>query len=174
MRISFAPFIVAVFAVLIWERAQFVLAADPGDPVTELVGSEDLELALKDLGFDLVHAYTWRGGVLQGKINFQDGSVIKPLDLDSRVLELAKPMFREGETFDPKVLHGAIVIAIKKPENAATKFRTCQISIVVGADIIRDDGKGKKVHHDHKRFSRMFSGQVPKTGETISEFRSSS
>lgn len=170
MRISFLPFIVAIFAVLIWQRAQLVLAADPRDPVTELVSSEDLERAFKALGFDFVHAYSWHGGLLQGKINFQDGPATKPLDLDGQLFEMAKSMFREGETYDPKVLRGAIVIAIQKPERVGAKTRTCQVSVVVRKQVIRDDGKGKK-NVDEKRLSRMFSGQVPKIGQIEAESR---
>ena len=170
MRTWFAPFVLAVFAGLIWERGALVLAADPRDPVTELVSSEDLEGAFKALGFDFVHAYFWHGGLLQGKINFQDGPAIKPLDLDRQLFEMAKSMFREGETFDPKVLSGAIVVAIKKPESEVAKARTCQVSVVIRKHVIRDDGKGKKTVEE-RRLSRMFSGQVPKVGQVEAESR---
>src|SRR5262249_53667664 len=51
---------------------------------------------------------------------------------------------------------------------AASKSRTCQVSVVLSKHVIRDDGKGKKMS-DKQRRSVVFSGQVPKVAPISSE-----
>jgi hypothetical protein len=147
------------------------LAAEPAGSDLLLERSEDVEAAFKAFDFDEVRVFIWRGGLLEGKVNFLEGGTIKPVDLSDIVLKTAKKLLGKGESLDPKAISGVIVIAIKKPAGSAAKGRQCHVSLAVRKTAVRDDGKGKKLQ-GMKRTRSEIKGLVPKEGEVGTEFSS--
>jgi hypothetical protein len=95
--------------------------AEPAVAQGALERSEDLESALQPLGFDEVRVFSWHGGLLNGKVHFQDGENIKPVDFNT-LTNSVKKLFPKGTTFDPSAISGVLVIAIKKATaDAATE-----------------------------------------------------
>jgi hypothetical protein len=129
----------AVIALLLitfgWLSEPQAFAGEPGQARLSLERSEDLETAFGAFDFDQVRVFTWRGGILQGKINFQDGQNIKPVDLEERLTKAAKSLLLKGETFDPRTMHGALVMTIKNPEGKEIKERRCRVSIAFSFNI---------------------------------------
>lgn len=121
------------------ERRAFAAEQDKAEPILER--SEDLEMALRAFDFDVVRVFTWRGGLLRGKINLQDGDNIKPVDLEERITREAKVLLLKGESFDPKTMRGALVLTIKKPAGNAAKEWQCRVSIAIKLKTVSPDGK---------------------------------
>jgi hypothetical protein len=96
MRASVVALLLAAFS-LSGPRAA---TAEPSKAKLSLERSEDLEMALEAFGFDEVRVFIWRGGILEGKINLQEGQDIKPLDLNGSVLETVKDLLSPGEAID--------------------------------------------------------------------------
>jgi hypothetical protein len=138
-----ASFVALLLPSLVFLSDPHACVAEPVNTQPLLERSEDLESAIQLLGFDEVRVFSWRGGLLHGKINFRDGPDIKPVDLNG-LGDSAKKLFPKGTVFDPHPISGVLVIAMKKPTDDAAKDRECQVSIVVRVSVVCDDGKGTK------------------------------
>jgi hypothetical protein len=158
MKALFVPFLIGLLGYLAGQRA---LAAEPAPAKPLLERSEDLEAALPAYGFQETRVFTWRGGILGGKINFLDGQNIKSIDLNTHLLDAARKLFRAGETFDPSTLSGVLVIAIKKPVNAASQMRHCHVSVVVRKLVEEKDDTGKVARFEKRMTTLEIKGMVP-------------
>jgi hypothetical protein len=156
MRASF----VAVFLpALVCLSDPHARPAEPAQTQLSLERSEDLERAFELQGFEEVRVFSWRGGLLNGKINFRDGQDSKPVDLNG-LGDSARRLFPKGMALDPQAISGVLVIAIKKPAGDAAKDRQCQVSIVIRVTVVRDDGKGTKRYESGSATS-VAKGLVP-------------
>jgi hypothetical protein len=86
---------------LAWPSEPRAFAAEQGKAELVLERSEDLEMALRAFDFDMVRVFTWRGGLLRGKINFQEGGNIKPVDLEERIAREAKLLLNSSCKIGP-------------------------------------------------------------------------
>src|SRR5262249_7265675 len=98
MKATFHSFLLAIASCLVGHSAW---AEKPADVKPALEQSADMEAALKALGYADVRVFSWRGGLLQGKISFLDGKDIKPTDLNDVVLGATKKIF-PGEDIDAR------------------------------------------------------------------------
>ena len=143
-------------------------AAEPGKGKVSIERSEDIEDAFEAFDFDQVRVFTWCGGILQGKINFQNGQSIEAVDLEERIATKANLLLLKGETFDPKTMRGALVLTIKKPEVEAVKSRQCRVSIVFNFDVLSRDGKVKLGTGSRL----MIEGRIPEKRAETEQVRS--
>jgi hypothetical protein len=146
---------ILIFAAVTCVVGPCALPAQSADAKPLLERSEDMEAALSAYGFDEVRVFTWRNGLLEGKITFLDGQKLKPADLSAVILAVAKKLLREGEALDPKVFSGVMVIAINKPAGKPGKGRPCRVSLAVR----------KTVGGTMTRAKAKFEGMVPEEGE---------
>src|SRR5262249_14653324 len=79
-------------------------AAQPADAKPLLQRSEDTETALRAYGFEEVRVFTWRHGLLEGKVTFLDGQTSKPIALSAVVLGTTKELLRKGESLERPAL----------------------------------------------------------------------
>jgi hypothetical protein len=156
MRTSFVAFLLAALACL---SGQYARVAEPAVAQVALERSEDLESALQPLGFEEVRVLSWHGGLLNGKVYFQDGENIKPVDFNT-LANSVKELFPKGTAFDPSAISGVLVIAIKKAAEDAATERQCQVSIVVRVKVVHDDGKGRK-KTESRSITSVAKGPVP-------------
>jgi hypothetical protein len=161
MRALLLPFLLPAVGCF---GVQLAWAVEPVGVKLLLERSEDMEAALRAYDFDEIRVFTWRGGLLEGKISVLEGGAIKPVDLGAVVLKTAEKLLDNGESLDPKAISGVLVIAIKKPAADAPKARQCHVSIAARKNVVRDDGKGNKVHV-MKRARSEIKGLVPAEGE---------
>jgi hypothetical protein len=159
-RIMKATFICWLLVSLAWLDGGPSWSAEPGHATPLLERSEDIETALMAYGFAEIRVFTWRGGLLGGKVNFLEGPDSKPVDLSAAILDTAKKTVAKGERLDPRTVSGVLIIAIKRPAADDAKGRPCHVSITVRNQIVREDGKGNK-RSEMTRIMSEIKGLVP-------------
>jgi hypothetical protein len=130
--------------------------------VPSLERCEDIEVAMRPLGFAEVHVYQWRGGVLEGWIQLQD----KDGKNQKEQLELAraaKVLFSKGQSFDPKAIRGAIIIAVKS-SNDKSKARECIVTCSVVKEL-ETTADGQKARERMRLWLPGPKGMIPAEGE---------
>jgi hypothetical protein len=101
----------AIVADMTRNQADFLGKAREGEvfPRPALEPVPDLQGLAGPLGFHTLHVYRWRGGTLEGWVQFQTEA--EPVKQDLEVSKRAKLM--AGEKFDPRAVSGVIVFAFK-------------------------------------------------------------
>jgi hypothetical protein len=165
MRALLLPFLLTVIT---WSGGRCASAAEPVAARLLLERSEDTEAAFRAYGFDEVRVFTWRGGLLEGKVNFREGGAIRPVDLGAALQNTARKLVHDKESLDPKTISGVIVFAIKKPASDSPRERECHVSIAVRRNVVWDDGKGNK-KEAMQRATSQIRGMVPADVESRAE-----
>ena len=131
-------------------------------PALEYV--KDIEI-LNSIGRDRVQLYRWRGGILEGWIQFQTGD--SPAKKDIEVLKKVQEIAADPDykAFDPRAVSGLIMIALKTRTDFDTAMKNksfitdCQVTISL------------TVGHPTKKESRgtgyTFSGSIDATKAVI-------
>jgi hypothetical protein len=158
MKATIHSFLLAIASCM---AGQSAWAEKPADAKPALERSEDMEAALAALGYADVRVFTWRGGILQGKISFLDGKDIKPADLSAVVLGATKRLFL-GEEIDARAVSGVIVIATERTGDAS-KGHPCRVSIALRRESV--DGKDRAT----LRIGTALKGMLPDRGSESSE-----
>jgi hypothetical protein len=96
---------------------------------------ENVDRVADFLGYSSIHVYRWRGGTLEGWVQFQTEA--EPVKLDLEVSKYAKKYVLKDQPYDPRAVSGEIMIAVKTRKD---KIRTSDCLVGIRYWVKRKDG----------------------------------
>jgi hypothetical protein len=87
---------------------------------------ENLDKVGEFLGYNSIHLFRWRGGTLEGWVQFQTEA--EPVKLDLEVSKNAKRFVLKDQIYDPRAVSGEIMIAVKTRKDKIT-ISDCLVGI---------------------------------------------
>ena len=101
-------------------------------PRPALESVPEMDGQAKFLGFDSINVYRWRGGTLEGSVQFDTEA--GPVKHELQVTKIAKQVFAYSKDlpYDPRAVSGVVMIAIKKStKDQSKKIYDCVVNIQV-------------------------------------------
>jgi hypothetical protein len=129
-RISrWAPLLLLPLLVFPLQSATCAQEPKAAEPNPEIGFANDMETAVKLLGYEGVHVLRWRHGLVKGQVTFEGKEGRKTVSFD--IEAAAKRRFGKEKGFDPKGFRRLIIIAWKPADKKNPAFCECLVSYVV-------------------------------------------
>lgn len=138
----------------------------PAEPNPEIRFADDIETAVRLLGYEGVHALRWEHGVVKGQVTFEGTEGRKAVALD--IAAGVKRRFGKEKGFDPKGYRGLIIIAWKAADKKNPAFRECSVSYVVE----RTAGPGQRVKDGLSSWAERYDGTISSSSRLVGRARS--